>query len=285
MTRLQRVITSARGKKLSVKRANIEAWKGTRTVSFYTDNKERARLRNATKRPRGVSSITRKSSVDFSSRKRKIGAFLFSIYFFEISYRILLDGWTHFFDHVPRPITREGVDARGSLHVSRICIESRHNEADYRKIVHEYLESGGEGGMVGFHTERVSKYRRDADRFRDDERKREAMNGTMPSVFNDLRIWKTTSSKFADNKKRIERWNRHGSVVVSDRFMTRYSNRATEQFRVIFFIISKIAAPLVNLDRIDGNRPRYEFFIPLVPFLLLRHVALCSRLERSPDAY
>lgn len=179
MTRLQRVITSARGKKLSVKRANIEAWKGTRTVSFYTDNKERARLRNATKRPRGVSSITSKSSVDFSSRRRKIGAFLFSIYFFEISYRILLDGWTHFFDHVPRPITREGVDARGSLHVSRICIESRHNEADYRKIVHEYLESGGEGGMVGFHTERVSKYRRDADRFRDDERKREAMNGTI----------------------------------------------------------------------------------------------------------
>lgn len=87
MTRLQRVITSARGKKLSVKRANIEAWKGTRTVSFYTDNKERARLRNATKRPRGVSSITRKSSVDFSSRRRKIGAFLFSKYIFS-KYRI-----------------------------------------------------------------------------------------------------------------------------------------------------------------------------------------------------
>lgn len=60
------------------------------------------------------------------------------------------------------------------LHVSRICIESRHNEADYRKIVHEYLESGQVAGKVSApNVERVSKYRRDADRFRDDERQRE----------------------------------------------------------------------------------------------------------------
>lgn len=70
------------------------------------------------------------------------------------------------------------------LHVSRICIESRHNEADYRKIVHEYLESGQVAGKVSApNVERVSKYRRDADRFRDDERQRETINSTeMPSV-------------------------------------------------------------------------------------------------------
>lgn len=63
------------------------------------------------------------------------------------------------------------------LHVSRICIESRHNEADYRKIVHEYLESGQVAGKVSApNVERVSKYRRDADRFRDDERQRETIN-------------------------------------------------------------------------------------------------------------
>lgn len=84
------------------------------------------------------------------------------------------------FDHVPRPITRA---ARiPLLHVSRICIESRHNEADYRKIVHEYLESGQVGEVSTPNVERVSKYRRDADRFRDDERERRSIGQRFDSV-------------------------------------------------------------------------------------------------------
>lgn len=119
------------------------------------------------------------------------------------------------FDHVPRPITRA---ARiPLLHVSRICIESRHNEADYRKIVHEYLESGQVGEVSTPNVERVSKYRRDADRFRDDERERDDRLDRDSTLFNDLRISK--GNKFADNKgDRIVKSKRafcHCSIVLS----------------------------------------------------------------------
>lgn len=186
------------GKKLSVKRVNIEAWKGTRTVSFYTHNKERARLWNATcfeTSSGGVSSITRKSSVDFSStpQAKNPHLFVFNIFFRNIVSKL------YFTPTVERTfsITSHGqLRGRASMREDPLAtrVPDMHRIASQRSGLPQdcswiFRKRPGEGGTVGFHTERVSKYRRDADRFRDDEGERER-RWTMPSVFNDLRIWK-----------------------------------------------------------------------------------------------
>ena len=121
------------------------------------------------------------------------------------------------------------------LHVSRICIESRHNEADYRKIVHEYLESGQVGR--GFH-HRMSNESRNIVGTRTDfamtreERERERERIDWTEMLNDLRTEIRKFQRATRNPriiKRIESKSRFLSLF--DRFMTCYSG--TEQFHPI----------------------------------------------------
>lgn len=115
------------------------------------------------------------------------------------------------------------------LHVSRICIESRHNEADYRKIVHEYLESGQVGR--GFH-HRMSNESRNIVGTRPDfamtREERERERGSIGQ-----RCWTIFEFQRATRNpriiKRIESKSRFLSLF--DRFMTCYSG--TEQFHPI----------------------------------------------------
>ena len=131
------------------------------------------------------------------------------------------------------------------LHVSRICIESRHNEADYRKIVHEYLESGQVGR--GFH-HRMSNESRNIVGTRTDfamtreEREREGERIDWTEMLNDLRISKG-NEKSADNKE--DRIEIALSVIVRSFYDLLFGNGAIpSDCRLIFFCRSKIGAPL-----------------------------------------
>lgn len=137
-------------------------------------------------------------------RRRKIRTFLFSIYFFEISYRNCISPRRLNALFRSRPTANYEGGRRCArilwLHVSRICIESRHNEADYRKIVHEYLESGQEkeGWLVSTPNEsrNIVGTRTDFAMTRERERGDERC-----PLFSTIFEFGRASSKFADNKK------------------------------------------------------------------------------------